>query len=320
MAEAGPAGQRAASALSRVRLRHLQCLLAVAELGNLRRAAEALAVSQPAVTKTINELEDLLGVKLFVRGRRGAVPTPEAELFLRHAQASISALEQAVDSVVGGDVERTLRVGVLPTLAPSVMPRIAAAWRAARPAAVLRVETGLNTALLRALRARELDVVLGRLAEPDDMLGLTFELLWAEPLVLVARPGHALLESATPLLADIGACPLLLPLAGTVIRHGADSFLRSRHIVPRGGITETVSASLARAIVLGSDSLWFTPLSAAEPDLKSGALKRVPLDTTGTEEPVGLLMRADDVPTTTVQALAAAARTEAAARRKQRVT
>ena len=66
------------SALARLQLRHLHCFLAVARLGSLRRAAETLSITQPAVTKTVAELEDILGVRLFHRGRRGAVLTPEA--------------------------------------------------------------------------------------------------------------------------------------------------------------------------------------------------------------------------------------------------
>ena len=80
----GPGGARD-SAIGRIRLRHLQCFLAVAQFGNLRRAALALAITQPAVTKTINELEDMLAKPLFVRGRHGATLTPEGETFMRHA-------------------------------------------------------------------------------------------------------------------------------------------------------------------------------------------------------------------------------------------
>src|SRR4051794_21969784 len=108
--------------LSRIRLRHLQCFLAVAQQGNLRRAAQALAITQPAVTKTLNELEQMLGTPLFVRGRKGATLTAEAELFLRHAHASVDALAHAVDSVAagpGGPGEVPLRIGILPTVAPS---------------------------------------------------------------------------------------------------------------------------------------------------------------------------------------------------------
>ncbi|MEF7614326.1 LysR substrate-binding domain-containing protein [Aquincola sp. MAHUQ-54] len=306
----------AANILGRIRLRHLQCLLAVAETGSLRRAAERLAITQPAVTKTLADLESIVGLRLLDRGRRGAVPTPDARAFLRHAQASVDALGEAVRSVSPGADHRPVRLGVLPTLAPSVAARATLAWRTVCPDVPLSVVTGLNTALLRGLRERELDMVIGRLADPDDMAGLSFELLYAEPLVLAARPGHPLLHAGRPPApADLAACPLVLPMAGTLIRHAADSFLGARGIVPRGGITETVSASLGRALVLASDALWFTPLSAAEADLEGGLLARLPLEAAGTEEPVGLLMPAPQQPLAAVAALAEAVRAEGARRR-----
>ena len=76
----------------RIKLRHLQCFLAVAEQRSIQRAAERLAVTQPAVSKTLRELEEMLGVQLFRRGRRGALPTADAEAFQRYASASLSAL------------------------------------------------------------------------------------------------------------------------------------------------------------------------------------------------------------------------------------
>src|ERR1700712_53911 len=107
----------------RIRLRHLQAFLAVARLGNLRKAAEVLAITQPAVTKTINELEEILAVRLFERGRRGAVLTAEAELFMRHASASVSELELAVGSVARDRGTALLRLGVLPTVTTAFVPR-----------------------------------------------------------------------------------------------------------------------------------------------------------------------------------------------------
>src|SRR5438034_578159 len=130
------------------------------------------------------------------------------------------------------------RVAALPTVAPSVLPRVLRAYRTARPGAELRVITGRNALLLDALRARELDAVIGRMAEPDEMVGLTFELLFSEPLVMVARAGHALARAKRLNAAAIGEQPLVLPLAGTIIRHSADSFLRAHGVVPHGGLTE----------------------------------------------------------------------------------
>ena len=181
-----------AQTLSRIRLRHLQCFLAVAQQGNLRRAAQALAITQPAVTKTLNELEEMLGTTLFVRGRKGATLTPEAEVFLRHAHASVDALAQAVDSVAGGPGEAPLRIGILPTAAPSFMPQVLAAFATQRPMAGVRVHSGRNKQLLEMLRSRELDAVIGRLSDPDVMIGLSFEHLYAEPLTVVVRAAHPL--------------------------------------------------------------------------------------------------------------------------------
>ena len=302
--------------LSRIRLRHLQCFLAVAQQGNLRRAAQALAITQPAVTKTLKELEEMLGTALFVRGRKGATLTAEAELFLRHANASVEALVQAVDSVVSGPGEAPLRVGVLPTVVPSFMPQVLRAFAAMRPLAGLRVHTGRNKQLLELLRSRELDAVIGRLSDPDVMAGLSFEHLYAEPVVIVLRAGHPLLaKHGPPAPAALAGYPLLLPLGGTMIRQLADGFLAGHGLLPpRAGLVETLDVTLARALVLTSDALWFTPLGAAQPDLERGDMRRLAATITP-EEPVGLMLRTDTLPSATLQAWLNAVRQAAAGRR-----
>lgn len=307
------------AALSRIRLRHLQCFLAVAQFGNLGRAAEALATTQPAVTKTINELEALLGQPLFVRGRHGATPTFEAEAFMRHASASVNALGHAVDSVLRLPDATPLRLGVLPTVAaaflPSVLRRFAERWLQV----VVRIETGRNAELVAMLRRRELDAVVGRVSEPELMAGPSFEPLYAEPLVVVARPGHALAPEAgrrgksAPVLARIGACPMVLAPIGTLIRQVADAFLRRHGVSPEAGLVETLDTAFARALVLHGDHLWFTPRGAAEADIESGALVRLALDLTP-DKAVGLLLRTEPLLSDTLQTFVAAVRAGAAAR------
>jgi len=303
--------------LSRIRLRHLRCFLAVAQAGNLRRAAEALAITQPAVTKTLNELEDILGTALFVRGRKGSTLTPEAEVFLVHANASVAALGQAIDSVVHGPAEAPLRLGVLPTLAPSFVPQVLRAFATERPLVALRVHTGRNIRLIEMLRERELDAVIGRLSDADAMVGVTFEHLYAEPLVVVLRRGHPLAPTSRrrePALARLADHPLVLPLAGTMIRQIADAFLASRGVSPKAGLVETLDTSLARALVLTGDHVWLTPEGAAQPDLATGALVRLAVAITP-EEPVGLMLRTDALPSASLQALLGAVRSQAAAMR-----
>ncbi|WP_280153490.1 pca operon transcription factor PcaQ [Piscinibacter sp. XHJ-5] len=294
--------------LVRIRLRHLQCFLAVAQLGNLRRAAQALAVTQPAVTKTLNELEDMLGTPLFVRGRKGALMTPEAELFLPHASASVAALNHAVDSVLLSPAEAPLRIGMLPTLGPSFMPAVLQRFAAQRPQAVVRLHSGRNKQLIEQLRQRELDVVVGRLSDPDAMLGITFEHLYAEPLVVVMKSGH---PAAGGSAAALGAWPLVLPLAGTMIRQLADGFLERHGVRPLAGVVETLDTSLARSLLLAGEAVWFTPLGAARPELDTGRFARLAVQITP-EEPVGLMLAADAAPPPALQALVAAIRQQAA--------
>ena len=311
------------AALARIRLRHLQCFLAVAQFGNLRRAAQALSITQPAVTKTVNELEALLAKPLFVRGRHGATLTAEGEAFMRHAGDSVNALGHAVDSVLRQPDAAPLRIGVLPTVAPSFLPGVLHAFAARWPLVAVRVATGRNAQLIEQLRSRELDAVIGRLSDPELMAGLSFESLYTEPMVIVLRPGHALAADgkaktrsakAAPALAAIGAYPLVLPLAGTLIRQVADGFLSRHGISPQAGLVETLDTSLARSLVLQGDNLWFTTAGAVMPDLASGALRQLGVALTP-EEPVGLILRTEPGTSATVLTFVSAVRAQAAAGR-----
>jgi LysR family pca operon transcriptional activator len=304
----------------RIKYRHLQCFLAVAQHGSLQKAADVLAITQPAVSKTLKELESLLAVRLFERGRRGAVPTREGEAFLRHAGASVSALREAVASVAQTRRQgnAVVVIGVLPTVAPWLVPQLllrqdAEAGEDAHTS--LRIHTGANPELLARLRQRELDLVIGRFAEPAHMLGLSFEHLYADPLVLAVRPGHPLLAPKADLLAGLQGFTVILPTQGTAIRHTADGFFLTRGLALPARTIETLSVSIARGYALQSDAVWVSPLGAVRPDLDSGALRQLPVSMAGTEELVGLTLRADMAPTAAQQALIANIRQLAAERR-----
>lgn len=285
----------------RIKFRHLQCFLAVAQHGSLQKASGALSITQPAVSKTLKELEALLAVRLFERGRRGAVLTRSGEAFARHAGASVSALKDAVASVApahhGSEV---VTLGVLPTVAPQLMPALLLQLDSAGIGSSLRIHTASNPVLLMQLRQRELDLVIGRFAEPAYMLGLSFEHLYADPLVLAVQPGHPLLQDAAlranP-LTHLHAFTAILPTQGTAIRHAADSFLLARGLGQPERTIETLSVSVARAYALSSQSVWISPHGAVAQDLASGALVRLQVSTAGTEELVGLSLRADMKPT-----------------------
>ncbi|GIZ50550.1 LysR substrate-binding domain-containing protein [Noviherbaspirillum aridicola] len=301
---------------SRVRLRHLDCFVCVAETGHLGKAAARLRLTQPAVSKTLNELEEIVGQQLLARGRAGSSLTPEGKRFLAHASAVMAALHAAQASVAAAPdaPPAVLRVGALPTVAPAMLPAALQVFRERYPRTRVEVRTGTNGALIAMLRAGEIDLAVARMAEPESMLGLSFELLHVEPVVLAVRPGHPL--AGRPIsLDEAAAYPIVISASGTVPRHHTESMFRSRGLALPEGRVETLSVSLSRQLARHGDSIWFTPAGTVHDDVRDGVLALLVLPTTGMEEPVGLLRQAESTPGIAAAALINALRDEAGRRR-----
>ncbi|HEY8607659.1 MAG TPA: pca operon transcription factor PcaQ [Noviherbaspirillum sp.] len=279
----------------RIRLRHLDCFACVAETGHLGRAASRLQLTQPAVSKTLSELEDIVGMRLLERGRAGTALTREGRDFLPRARAVLDALGAARAAVRGGQDARPtpLRIGALPTVAPDLLPAALERFRAARPHTPVEVQAGTNTVLLAMLKAGDIDLALARMADPESMRGLSFELLYVEPMTLVVRRGHPLAGKPVPGLQEVAGFPVVVSAQGTIPRHNTESFFRSHGLELPLSRVETLSVSLARQLVRKSDAVWFAPAGAARPDVEDGLLTTLQLAMPGLEEPVGLMTRSD---------------------------
>jgi len=204
----------------RLKMRHLRTLVAIAEHGSLVRAAKALNVSQPAVTKTLAELEDIAGHRLFERTPKGVNLTGAGQILVRHTGSGLRAIHDGLSSLSAEEEGEApaLVIGALPNVGATVLAPALVRFATSAPRARVSVRTGSNAQLIAALKQGVLDMVIGRLAEPSDMQGLIFEHLYNEPLLLVVRPGHALslLKEIDPALLD--SYRLVLPDAGTRAR------------------------------------------------------------------------------------------------------
>jgi LysR family pca operon transcriptional activator len=279
---------------SRIRLRHIQCFVAVAQESNLGRAAARLRLTQPAVSKTLMELEELTGVRLFDRGRLGATPTPDGRVFLKHALLVLDALKSAAAALgpAGNPGTRTIRIAALPTVAPDSLPGVIAEFSALYPDTSIAVQTAANTTLMSMLASGEIDLGLGRMSDPEMMKGLSFELLYMEALVLVARTGHPLSTGANaPTLLQALSYPLVVFGKGTVPRLHTEAWLGRSGLKLPPNCTETMSVSLARLMVRQSDALWFTPVGAVRTDVADGLLTMLDIPRGADQEAVGLLRR-----------------------------
>ncbi|EMO2220487.1 LysR substrate-binding domain-containing protein [Klebsiella pneumoniae] len=293
----------------RIRLRHLHTFVAVAQQGTLGRAAETLNLSQPALSKTLNELEQLTGTRLFERGRLGAQLTLVGEQFLTHAVKVLDALNSAGQALnrkegLNNDI---VRIGALPTAALGILPTVIGQFHKQQKDITLQVATMNNTMLLAGLKSGEIVIGIGRMSDPELMSGLHYELLFLESLKLVVRPGHPLLQE-TVTLSRVMEWPVVVSPKGTVPRQNAEALLQSQGCKMPAGCIETLSASLSRQLTVDFDYVWFVPSGAVKDDLRRGVLTALPIATQGAGEPIGILTRVDATLTPGTQTLLSAIR------------
>ncbi len=190
--------------------RDLRYLLAVAQHGHFGRAAMACNVSQPTLSVQIRKLEALLGVSLFERSPRGVVPTSACTQLLPHARAAVAAadaivtLAQARQDPLSG----RFRLGIIPTLAPFLLPLIFAPLQDALPRLQLEPWEDQTDALLARLSTHDLDAAL--IATDPDGPHLSGRALFDEPFLAALPPDHRLANAPMVAEADLAADILVL--------------------------------------------------------------------------------------------------------------
>ncbi|MEM1235081.1 MAG: LysR substrate-binding domain-containing protein [Pseudomonadota bacterium] len=272
----------------KLRLRQLRCFATVARMKSFVAAAESLGLTQPAVSRSIRELEQTLGHELFDRSTRGAELTRRGRDFLSAVESGLLQIWQGTKAVVGDiGAQEVVRVGALPNVCSQFLPSIIAAFKAELPNIRVVISPGTNSGLLSGLRLGETDIVIGRLSSSDDMGGLVFEALYDEPLVFVVRPSHPL-AGKTPGMQDVLEHPLLLPPEGTIIRQEVSRFLAGRGVGRLPDLIETTSSDFQRAYLAITESIAVIPRGVVQRELESGDLFDLGIGKGDLVGPVGL--------------------------------
>ncbi|WP_297768897.1 pca operon transcription factor PcaQ [uncultured Roseovarius sp.] len=285
----------------RIKIRHLQALTEIVRQGSMKRAAERLFLTQPAISRTLSELEEIVGAELLRRGRGGVSLTAQGEFFHGYAQSSLSALEQGLAGIgeAGREGAMQLRVGALPSVAARLMPEAVTQLTSLAPELRLTIADGSHGQLTGMLRAGDLDLVIGRLGAPETMRGLSFTQLYLEEVAVVVRPGHPIL--ADPDLRRIVEWPVIYPAPWAAIRPFVERLLIAEGVPMPARRIETVSGAFGRAYMPGSDAIWFISAGVVAREVEQGQLVRLPVATGLTEGPVGLMIRTDEAETLAVQ-------------------
>ncbi len=275
----------------RLKLQMLRVADAIDAHGSILKAAAALGMSQPALTKSLQELEDIVQIRLFDRHTRG-VRVTEAGLRLitsgRRILAEVLRLDEDLGQLStpeGGLVA----VGALPVAATGILPGVLIGLRRRYPEIQVRLQQGRTEDLLPMLASGELDLIVGRLYEPARPDGLVRETLWAEPISLLARTDHPIFDEPFPKADDIRKYELVLP---TVTQRVGQEI---EHVLSRLGLEPTSSLrsnsyGFIREMLHGTDVMAAMPRVMMVGDLIRGTLKVVPLPMQTPERPAGLIL------------------------------
>jgi DNA-binding transcriptional LysR family regulator len=280
---------------ARLKTRQLLLLIALDDYRNIHRAADELHMTQPAASKQIKDLEEMLDVKLFERLPRGMEPTIYGETMIRHARMALTSLALAHDDIVTLKAGLTgqVEVGVIMTPAMALLPRAIA--RVKEEAPLLRIGVQLDTSnlLLDKLQHGTLDFMIGRIFDTGDTSGLIYEELTEEPACAVVRPGHPLLERKDLALQDIAPLPWIVPPHGSILRYRFDMMFRRAGLEPPSNVVDTTALLMITALLQQTDSLHVMPIEVAQYYASLNVMRILPIELPCKMDAFGIIRHQD---------------------------
>jgi DNA-binding transcriptional LysR family regulator len=280
---------------ARLKTRQLLLLIALDDYRNIHRAADELHMTQPAASKQIKDLEEMLDVKLFERLPRGMEPTIYGETMIRHARMALTSLALAHDDIVTLKAGLTgqVEVGVIMTPAMALLPRAVARVKEEAPLLRIGVQLENSNVLLDKLQHGMLDFMIGRIFDTGDTSGLIYEELTEEPACAVVRPGHPLLERRELALADIAERPWILPPPGSILRYRFDMMFRRAGLEPPSNSVDTTAMLVITALLQQTESLHVMPLEVAQYYASLNVVKILPIDLPCKMDAFGIIRQQD---------------------------
>jgi DNA-binding transcriptional LysR family regulator len=256
-----------------VLITQVEGFLETARQGNLTRAAEALHVTQPALTARLQALEEELGSALFLRGRRGMQLTDAGRAFLPYAQRALLALDEGLGLVtaIGRGGTGELVLGAAPAVSTYVLPALLLRFTQRHPGVRLVVRTGHSEEILDMALRREIDLGLVReLRHPD----IESRPLYDDELVLVAHGSHPFAARDRIDLAEIAEARLILFDRTSNYYDLTNAFFREAGVAP-DGVMELDNIDSAKQMVGQGLGIALLPHTAVAAELADGRLHAV---------------------------------------------
>ncbi|WP_232077076.1 LysR substrate-binding domain-containing protein [Variovorax sp. PBL-E5] len=281
---------RLALNLQRLRLRHLEILLAVDRHGSLTGTADALGVSQPAVSQWLAEIEAALGVPLFVRGRQ-IQPSPHLPVALRHARRMVAdsqQLQRELASVSAG-MQGIVRIGAMPVATAGLLPHALREVKAQSEPLQIEVVEDIAAGLWARFERHELDVIVGRLDERAFGPQVRCEPLFKDPHCVVVGRTHPLLRVARVSWTRAARHPWILPPQDTALRRAIDATFLDHGLAPPLPWLVSTSGMLNQQLMRETDCIGVMSGAAAHHPASLKTLSILPLRLKSDVGPVGMV-------------------------------
>ncbi len=301
----------------RLRLQQLLVFETVAQAGSILAASRELVMTQPAVSKSVHELERHLGGPLFVRGKRGVVLTPFGSLFEQHAKTILGELRYLAEELNAAQTGTSghVIVGTLISASATLLPEAITRLRLAAPDVIVTVRVGTNSLLFPALARSELDVVVGVLPaggsaamRDSERTRLTHVALYDEAMRVVVESQHALARRRKIRLAELQEFEWVVPTEDSAAYASVRAFFEKDGLaLPRRRV-ESVSILTNLGLLASNATVALMPQSAAERFAQAGLLKVLPLEGLSPFSKVGYTVRSDAAPTAATERFLAALR------------
>jgi DNA-binding transcriptional LysR family regulator len=230
---------------------HLRLVLQVAMTGKLQAAAEEIALSQPAASRMLAEIEKLVGAALFTRHAKGMVPTPIGEAVVRHARQilqDLDKLDMDVAQIASGRAG-SVRIGTVTGPAVGLVVPVVRAMRAQEPEVEFNIEVAPSTTLMRGLDEGIFDFVVARPAQDYQRQSYRIYPATREVVSMLVYGGHPMAQKKAVRLKDLREFDWIIQDHGTPIRAAVETaFLTNRVLMP-SQITNTSSLLVALALL-----------------------------------------------------------------------
>jgi LysR family transcriptional regulator of abg operon len=280
--------------VARLRFRHLQLLVELRKGGSLRAATVVLNLTQPALSKALNEIEGAFGFPLFVRGARGMTPTPRGEIAIRGAALLLEELAHVGAEASADPAETVLRIGAPPFLAQAYLPAVLVRLVQGNARVRVQLQEERVPRLLQRLLDGRLDALITSYpTELPEAAGqaLRYEKLFDADFTVIASPNHPLVRARRVSWQRLAEEPWVMPVPNSMVRRTMDEvFSRAGVLMPVPVIESTSPVTNLRLVAAGV-GLSAVPTTTVHAALVLGEVKRIHAHPAIPPAPVALITR-----------------------------